>query len=134
MNERENVQIVKRIYAAFGIGDLAAILNLMADDVDWLSFGSATIPWAGRLFGHKGVEQFFKAAAATFDVEVFQPEEFLDAGDTVVVLGHERMKVRATGRRVQVSWAHIWKLHQGRVVRLRDYTDTAAWEVGLSSV
>jgi uncharacterized protein len=87
MSEQENLQMVHRIYDAFSTGDLTAILNLMDDDVDWLFFGSAKIPWAGPRRGRSDVEQFFKAAAATFDVEAFQPNEFLVAGGTIVVLG-----------------------------------------------
>ena len=56
MSEQENVQIVQRIYDAFGSGDLAAILSLMTDDVDWKFFGSARIPWAGPRIGRSGVE------------------------------------------------------------------------------
>jgi ketosteroid isomerase-like protein len=131
MSEQENLQMVHRIYDAFSTGDLTAILNLMDDDVDWLFFGSAKIPWAGPRRRRSGVEQFFKAAAATFDVEAFQADEFLVAGDTIVVLGHERMKMRATDHVVEANWAHIWRLRQGRVVRFREYSDTAAWEAGL---
>jgi len=134
MSEQEDLQIVHRIYDAFSSGDLAAILNLMADDVDWLFFGSAKIPWAGSRRGRSGVEQFFKAAADTFEVEAFQPDEFLIAGGTIVVLGHERMTVRATGRVVAANWAHIWQLRQSRVVRFREYSDTAAWEAGLRAL
>jgi ketosteroid isomerase-like protein len=53
MSEQENVQIVQRIYDAFG-SDLAAILSLMADDVDWKFFGSGRIPWAGPRVGAAG--------------------------------------------------------------------------------
>jgi len=134
MSEQEDLQIVHRIYDAFSRGDLAVILNLMADDLDWLFFGSARIPWAGPRRGFSGVEQFFNAAAQAFEVEVFQPDEFLIAGDTIVVPGHERMRVRATGRVVEANWAHIWRLRQSRVVRFREYSDTAAWEAGLRAI
>jgi ketosteroid isomerase-like protein len=98
-----------------------------------LFFGSRKIPWAGPRRGRSRVEQFFKAAAAAFDVEAFQPDEFLVAGDTIVVLGHERMKMRATGLLVEANWAHIWRLRQGRVVRFREYSDTAAWEAAFEA-
>jgi ketosteroid isomerase-like protein len=133
MSEQENLQIVHRIYDAFSTGDLTAILNQMDDKVDWLFFGSPKIPWAGPRRGRSGVEQFFKAAAAAFEVEAFQADEFLVAGDTIVVLGHERMKMRATGSLVEANWAHIWRLQQGRVVRFREYSDTAAWEAAFEA-
>lgn len=34
MNQK-NVQIVQQIYASFGRGDIPAVLNGLADDIDW---------------------------------------------------------------------------------------------------
>ncbi len=46
----------------------------------------------------------------------------------MVVLGHERMLARATGRIVEASWAQVWTFRDGVVIRYREYTDSAAWE------
>lgn len=73
MTEQENVQTVQRIYKAFIGGDVPAILNLVAGDVDWQFFGSAKIPWAGPRCGHAGVEQFFRSAGEAIAVEIFEP-------------------------------------------------------------
>lgn len=35
MSEQENVEIVKRGFAAFQRGDIQAVLNLFSDDVDF---------------------------------------------------------------------------------------------------
>ena len=40
--------IVKQAYEAFGRGDVPAILNFVADEVDWEFVGSANLPYAGR--------------------------------------------------------------------------------------
>jgi hypothetical protein len=52
------------------------------------------------------------------------PEEYLDAGDTVVVLGRYRGTYRATGRRFDADMAHVWRVRDGQAVSFRQYTDT----------
>jgi ketosteroid isomerase-like protein len=48
-----------------------------------------------------------------------------------LVLGHERMRVKATARTYEVDWVHAWTLRAGMVVAFREYTDTATIEEAL---
>ena len=41
------VEVVQSAYAAFGRGDVSAILNLIADDVEWKFCGSKDLPYTG---------------------------------------------------------------------------------------
>jgi ketosteroid isomerase-like protein len=66
------------------------------------------------------------------EFQVFQPDEFIVGSDSVVVLGHERCRVKATGRIVDANWVQIFTLHNGRISRYREYSDTAAWDNGYS--
>lgn len=63
------------------------------------------------------------------DVENFAalPERFVDGGDTVVVEGRYRGKMKATGTPVDAQFAHVWQLRDGKVVRFQQYTDTKQW-------
>ena len=130
MTQQDHLETVGRLYKLFVEGDLPAILKLLTDDVEWEFFGSARIPWAGPRRGHAGVEQFFRSVGETTAVEIFEPDEFITAADSVVVLGHERKRMRTNGRRVDANWAHVWTFRDGLVCRLREYSDTAAWEAG----
>ena len=51
-------------------------------------------------------------------------EEFLDAGDRVIVLGHFRVRGKATGRSVDAPYSHVWTLRDGKVVHFHNYMDT----------
>jgi len=77
MNEQENVKAVERIYTAFGQGDIPTILNMLAEDIDWLFHGPAEIPFAGRHKGREKVAQFFSAIDETVEIEQFEPQEFI---------------------------------------------------------
>jgi ketosteroid isomerase-like protein len=41
------------------------------------------------------------------------------------VLGHYAWKIRKTGRSVASDWAHIFTVRNGKVVRFREFNDTA---------
>ena len=60
------------------------------------------------------------------DVEDFGavPGHFHEGGDTAVVEGRYRRKVKTTGRTVDAQFAHVWQLRDGKVVRFQQYTDT----------
>ena len=52
-------------------------------------------------------------------------EEFLDAGERVVVLGHFRVRGKATGKTIDAPFAHVWTLREGKAVYHHNYVDTA---------
>jgi uncharacterized protein len=130
MSEQENLHIVQRIYQEIGEGDISTRLRLVTDDFDLTFFGSEKIPWAGRWRGKDGAGRFLGTIAEAIEFQVFSPDEFIAAGNNVVVLGHERCRVRATGKVVDASWAHVWTVREGLMCRYLEYSDTAAWEAG----
>ncbi len=54
MSGQANVDIVQRIYEAVGNGDIPALLDLLADGVEWTYQGPSVIPFAGTRRGTQG--------------------------------------------------------------------------------
>ena len=125
--------MVQQTYAAFGRGDIPALLSLLTDDVEWSLPGPSVIPWAGTRHGHEGVAEFFSLIGETLEFEQFVPREFVTQGDTVVVLGYERSLVKPTGRTFEQEWAHVFKLMNGNITKGRFFEDTAAQVVAFSA-
>lgn len=122
----ENIQVVQDLYAAFGRGDVPGVLELLAEDVDWFFNGrSQDIPFAGRWQGREEMMDFFRTVGETCEVLAFGPNEVITLGEHVLSLGHERVRVRATGREFETDWAHLFTVQDGQVVRLREFYDTA---------
>jgi uncharacterized protein len=134
MNEQANLQTIRRFYQTINDGDLAATLKLIADDLDWKDAGADKdiYPWSTPVRGREDFERYGKATFEALEFQVFQPDEFFVDRDTVVVLGHERCLVRATGRVVEANWAQIFTLRDGLIRKFREYSDTAAWEAGVA--
>jgi uncharacterized protein len=125
MSEQQNTRVVQQVYQAFGAGDVRALLNLLAADVEWRLPEMTHVPFAGTWQGHPGVEKFLGTLARTQDVVEFKPTQFVSQGDTVIVLGHFAMRVKSTGRMSSSDWAHVWTIADGKVRRFREYVDTA---------
>jgi uncharacterized protein len=119
-----NKQIVTGIYEAFGRSDLAGVLSALADDVAWDMPGS--VPYSGARKGHAQVQQFFMDLLGAVKIDQFEVKVVTGDGDHVVVLGHERCTVHATGKSFEQDWAHAYTLRDGKVIAVKLFEDTAA--------
>jgi len=126
MSEQQNIEIVKRGYAAFGRGDINGLVALCAEDVEWASPGPSEMPTAGIRRGRQEVAQFFNAVDQLFEIQRFEPTQFIAQGQHVVVLGGDTAKVKATGKVLTEEWAHAFIVRDGKIASFREYIDTAA--------
>ena len=119
-------ETVQQIYAAFERGDIPAILQHLAENVEWeYSLKSTGVPWLEPRRGRAEVPKFF-ASMSGFELHRFQPKLFLEQGNVVVVLIDIDLTVKATGRRVtEEDEIHIWHFDaQGQVARFAHKLDT----------
>jgi ketosteroid isomerase-like protein len=130
----DHVATVQRIYAAFGRGDLPAILAEVSDDTEWgFNVAASEVPWHAAVRGREELPSFFGALAENLDFQVFEPLAFLPSADQVIVHLRLAYAVRRTGRRVEEEQLQWWSFDPtGRVRRLRHFEDTAqvlaAWK------
>jgi ketosteroid isomerase-like protein len=121
-----NVERVQQLYAAFGRGDIPAILAMLSDNVEWeYGVNSTDVPWLQPRRGRADVGKFFEALAAV-EITKFVPKHFLGDGDLVVALIDVDARVKATGRQaLEEDEVHLWFFDgQGRVRRFRHRADT----------
>jgi uncharacterized protein len=127
MSEAENTTVVQAAYAAFGRGDIPALLGYMTDDVQWRPvIGTAShVPFSGERKGKAEVAEFFKRVGESEDFQQFEPREFVAQGETVVAIGHYRAVTRATGRLFDADFVMVFTLRAGRIATFREFTDSA---------
>ncbi|MCX7381614.1 MAG: nuclear transport factor 2 family protein, partial [Alphaproteobacteria bacterium] len=126
----DNTALVQEAYAAFGRGDVAALLATCADDIVWVSNGDpAVIPWVGTRRGHAGVVEFLTGLGTNLDFEAFEPRKFVASGDMVVVIGFTQARLKSGKRGLLASeWVHLFTVHDGKLARFQEFYDTAAIE------
>ena len=52
------------------------------------------------------------------------PDEFIESGETVVVLSHSESKGKETGKEVKLPWVHVWRFSGGKVTEVQALTGT----------
>jgi ketosteroid isomerase-like protein len=129
MNEKENVQVVRQMFAAFDQRDLPGALNTLADDVYWQSpvtrGESKEISWFKPRHNREEVTLFFKDLFEKVQPERMETLGFVAQGDRVIVEGKNRGTVRSTGRAYEHDWVMAITLKEGKIKRVLHYYDTA---------
>ena len=127
MGEAENTKIVQEAYAAFGRGDIQAILDRLDDNIVWNGvYGAGSnVPMGGQRRGKTAVAEFFKLVATHVNFTRFEPKEFVATGDKVVTLGHYTAKTSA-GKEFDSDFAMVFTMRNGKVSAFQEFLNTAA--------
>jgi ketosteroid isomerase-like protein len=84
--------------------------------------------------GRAAVGEFFKKLDETFEIQRFEPKEFIAQGERVVVLGEDTSRLKATGKVLDYEFVHVFRIRNGKVVNFKEYGDTAPIVLALQSV
>jgi ketosteroid isomerase-like protein len=122
----ENVQIVREGFESFLRGDWETTTRLIDSEVEF--HGTVGGLEEGRVT--HGLREFVESFEAD-DMEAWEErrleaEEFLDAGDLVVVLLHEYRRGKGSGIELETDTAVVCVVDDGRVVRIQGYMDRDA--------
>lgn len=122
-NASSNLETIRGAYGAFAQGNVPAVLGIMHDDIVWHE--AEGFPYGGTYHGPEAIaNNIFMKIGTEWDGFQVQPEEFVDGGDTVVVLGQYSGTYKETGTSMQAPFAHVWKLRGGKVHTFTQHTDT----------
>ena len=126
---QENVEIIRRGYERFvATGEIRAHPDLVWD--------LSKLNWPGQqiYLGAEGANRFNAEWAAAWDDWEFVPEDYIDAGERVVVIVDQRGRSKATGIPVDMRFAQVWSFRDGQAIRMQMYAnvDEALEAAGLS--
>ncbi|HEX3874881.1 MAG TPA: nuclear transport factor 2 family protein [Solirubrobacteraceae bacterium] len=119
----ENTNVVRRMLEAWNQRDADAALGLMAEDAveDWSrSIG----PMHGVFDGHAEIRQHWMLFWDVFESIRLIPEEFIEAGDRVIVPHLVEARGRG-GVTTRARGALVYELDAGLLVRSTIYQDRA---------
>ena len=119
---RENVEIVQRTLEAFEQRGLEATLPFYDPEVTWEE--AEDEPDGETYQGHDGLRALAAKWLVPFDDLRIEPEEFIDAGDRVVVLQREYQRSKS-GAELVIDTATILDLRDRRIVRIQGYMNPA---------
>ncbi|MGB2816628.1 MAG: nuclear transport factor 2 family protein [Burkholderiaceae bacterium] len=119
-----NTEIAQGLYAAFGRGDIPAVLATLSPDVRWTEAEGG--PYGGVSVGPDAVlRNVFMRLGGEWDGYSAVPRQFVAEGDTVVALGDYSGTYKATGKSFKAPFAHVWTFRDGKAISFHQHTDTA---------
>jgi ketosteroid isomerase-like protein len=118
---QENVEIVRRGYER-----LATTLQFVTSatpDFVWDMSNFHGWPEQKLYEGVEGAQTFQDEWTAAWDDWELDVEALHDAGDKVVVLARQRGRSKAAGLPVDMFFAQVWTLRDGKTTRMEMYSD-----------
>jgi len=120
-----NTDVLKEGYEAYGRGDLDAATESWSDDIRWENPNAPQLPNPGVTEGKDNVRNLLMETPNYWETFSVTPDEFIEQGDNVVVLGHTEAKAKETGKEVKVPFVHVWRFSDGKATEALLLTDTA---------
>jgi ketosteroid isomerase-like protein len=109
---QENVEIVRQGFEAYVRGDLSAAVSNHDPDV---VFSPAEEP---PVRGRDAVRSYIERWEEPWDDYDAEAEEFIDAGDSVVVVFHVKARGKSSGVAVDARSYQVHTLRDGKLVRM----------------
>jgi ketosteroid isomerase-like protein len=131
---QENIQFVTEVLTAYNRGDLDALSEYFADDVDHRAVEGA-IDDHGPIHGMDAMRAYLQDWLEMFDDLHVDPVEMIDAGeDQVVTVLRFGGRAKLSGVETELTFAAVYTIRDGKIVRGREYAtrDQALQAAGLS--
>ena len=114
---QENVELVREGYATFLRGDVNAVLAWGGIDPEIEVRAAEMFPGEVSYHGYAGYLAYMERWMESWEEYELIPEEFIDAGDQVVVIYRAIGRGQDSGVEVEGRRAHVWTIRDGKAVR-----------------
>jgi ketosteroid isomerase-like protein len=123
---KENVEIVRRGYEQYAAGDLEGVARLFSDEAELADAGGLGLARtaAGTRYGPEGFLRASAEALEAFEDYRVVAEDFIDAGEAVVVPVRISGRGRGSGAELETRLAHLWEFRNGKAIRGEVYRTT----------
>lgn len=118
----ENADLVRAFYGAAAAGDPGA-MDLFAPDVEFCM--PDVLPHGGTIHGREALGGYFGGVRGRWEDFRAELDDLVDGGERVVAMGRFCGRPKVSDRYVEVPFALVWTLRDGRAIRVDEYTDTA---------
>ena len=120
-----NVEALRRLYAEWAKGNMWALREIADPGIEWeWSEGLASLSGGPRVY--HGLEEIGQATLewlSAWDFYWMTAEDFVEAGDHVVVPMTIHARTKDSNSLAQQGLAAVWVMRGGRAVRVRFYDD-----------
>jgi ketosteroid isomerase-like protein len=117
-----SVELVRRAYAAWNLGDWGTLLGLADPNIEWRPALGTSLEGATVYYGPEGVRAYRDEVEAMLGRISSEPTEILRATpEHVIVRTHVRGRGADSGIEVDQHFVHAWTIREGRIAAMRSF-------------
>jgi uncharacterized protein len=117
---QENVEIVRQAFDAFARGDLDAAYSFAHPEIEFHTYADS--PEAGVYRGREAVREYNEELFAQFESLRIEVEEFVDAGDHVIVVSTQHAVPKGGRQEIDAHLAELWTVRDKLLAERRSYS------------
>ena len=117
----ESVEVIRSLYEDWLRGDMG--FDRLDPEISMVE--SDALPGAVSARGIDAVKRYIESFAKYWEEVRFEPEEFIDAGDSVVVVARLVGRGKRSGIEVTHRWAYVWTVRGDKALSMVGYADRA---------
>jgi ketosteroid isomerase-like protein len=117
----QNLKLVRALFEAVDDGDLRAAGDFMHPDFEMSQL--PLHPEAGTYRGQRAARESIDAWTGTFEDFRWEAEEFIAAGDRIVVVVREVGRARGADVALDHRYGALFTIRDGRIARLQWFDD-----------
>ncbi len=118
------LEVVGKMFEAFGKGDMDGLKLTVSDNSVWVYEGPKEIPYTGIYNGKEGAVKFITNIVSNVDILDFKVNKMVADGNTVIVLGFEKQKIKKNGKILEQKWVQVYTVENGLITRMEEYANT----------
>ena len=124
--QKSAMDLANEFMGAMGKGDMAAMDNLMHEDMVWQNAGDKAMPWIGPWNGKKAImENYFPNFMKGFETIKWEPVDGLTNGDTAAFFGQMIGKLKPSGQTTdEFTYALRVKTKDGKIILWNWFEDS----------
>ena len=112
---------LRAAYVAFNRGDIDAAVRILDPGVEWIE--PPEFPGGGTYHGIEGAKQYLSQSRAGATEVISEPEQFIPAGNRIIVFVHARVLPKGNNTWQDVRLADVYTFQNGRATNMRAFAN-----------
>ena len=117
-------QVIDKMLAAFGNQNVDAVVETFSDDAELIYHGTQVMP-AAKFKGKEGARMFFEFNINALEVVFFNANQFVEEGNTLIVLGNEHFISKEDGTHLKNQWVQVYTVTNGLISKMEEFATSA---------
>jgi uncharacterized protein len=118
---KRTVAALRAAYAAFNRGDIDAAVESFDAQIEWSE--PPEFPGGGAYHGREAAKQYLAQSRAARAEVVGEPEQFIPAGERIIVFVHARVRPKDSNDWIEVRLLDVYTFRNGKAVEMHAFPD-----------